>query len=227
MPRTSPRKHFPSKSANRKRRPLLLKSIIRNLLDQRRNHTNRIKQIDDQIIETLRSDHTTPAHVWLEIIQIALHRSSVDFETTRLEYSNSGQVPIVIAQKDKLNLIESLTQVDTPPTNLVASQSVVSIITDSCDSPQLINPPSESVEINTTSASILPIEEHNQVENAVDSSEWNSLDCHESVSSDSFLQHLDLTPTHADLISSNSECYFNTLSDNYIESNTLREYTTL
>lgn len=73
MPQTNAKKRLASRSTYGKRKPLPLKSVIRNLLlNQQRNHTNRIKEIDDQIIETLKSDRTTPAYAWLQVIQTAL-----------------------------------------------------------------------------------------------------------------------------------------------------------
>ena len=229
MPRLRERKEPINKISGRKRKPLPLKSVIRILLDQRSNHTNRIKEIDEKITEALRNDSTTPAYAWLQIIQTAINRSTVNFENTRLEYINPDQVPIIVIQRDKVNLIEPSEQIDSPPIKPDVSQTVVRIIADSRDSQSSTDSPPDLEEIVTTIVSTSPVSEPNQINEFEDPLEWNTPDSHESIYSDSFPPLLDpiLTSIHPSVISEEIRDCLNSPSDYDQEPTTQREYITL
>ena len=215
MPRITATKSNPNKST---RKPPSLNIILRDLLDKRKKSTDRTKEIDKQIIEYLRGDSTTLDYAWLQIIQTALSRSSVNFDTTHLEYHNPGQVPIIIARKDKLNSIDSSSQSD-PLLNIsTVLQPLARLVPNECVPKPTQEVPSEHSVCAPTSDSTVGAEEGNQPEDPTD------LHLKEPSLSDNFLRFLDPTPASlypTALKPEEIENYLNVLTDDTEETNIL------
>jgi hypothetical protein len=104
--------------------PISLNTKLQVLLLSRKSYIDKIKQIDEQIINTLRESTPSSNTECIQIIGTALAACSLDFDNTLIESPRPNKPSVIIAQRNRVLLnypgFTELTTVSssqsTPPT---------------------------------------------------------------------------------------------------------------